>query len=511
MSSTMIAPRSRPQPGLHPRATTNAGGWLLRLAAPDAPAIAQADHGTTYGELRCSVWAVQAASARLPEGARIGVLSRDGALFAAAYLGILRSGRIAVPLPAAGKRARLAEVVRGAHLSTAFADDASAGVLEALGLRRLLPVANARRMAPAVVADDDLAALMFTSGSTGSPKGVMVTHGNIRANTRDIIEAIGLVPTDRVLGVLPFHYCFGMSLLHTHLRVGGCVVLPRSCAFPEKMLDTLEEERCTGFAGVPSIYATLLDRSSFATRDKPSLRWLQQAGGALAPPRITALRAAAPRARLFVMYGQTEATARLSVLPPERLDDKLGSIGRGLGSTRLEVVGLDGRPVARGEVGEIVARGPNVTLGYLDEPEETARYFRDGALYTGDLGRIDEDGFVYVTGRRRSIIKAMGTRTSPEEVERVLEQHPAVAQAFVVGVEDPRAGEVVGALVVPVGEPPPVAQLRRHCDATLDRGKVPRVILFAAEPPLSDAGKVLRGEVRRLLAATLRAPLRRAC
>ncbi len=347
----------------------------------------------------------------------------------------MRAGLCAVPLPIGESEKTLGRIVAGTSPGRI--------VVSARLLSKLQPVAaklgvgllvespdwpSAALPAPPVIDPRrDLAAIMCTSGSTGEPKGVMVTHGNILCNTRDIIEYMGLRPDDRVMVVLPFSYCYGISLLHTHLAVGGSLVLNNRFMFPEKVLDDLQRKQCTGLAGVPATYQILLRKTHFAQREFPALRWLQQAGGSLPDSFLRELRQAMPQVRLYVMYGQTEATARLSYLPPERLDEKLGSIGKGLAHTRLEVLRPDGTPVrpGSGEVGEIVASGDNVTPGYWNDPEETARFFRDGKLHTGDMARVDADGFLFLVERGRDFIKAMGNRVSPKEVEEVLAELPA--------------------------------------------------------------------------------------
>ena len=252
--------------------------------------------------------------------------------------------------------------------------------------------------------------------------------------------------------VLPFYYCFGTSLLHTHLMAGGSLVLNNRFLFPEKVLDEMDETPCTGLAGVPATYQILLRKTTFAQRRFPALRWFQQAGGRLPNPIIREIREAFPAVKFFVMYGQTEATARLSYLPPERLDDKIGSIGRGLPHTRLEVLRPDGAAVQPGsdEVGEIVVSGENVTLGYWGDPDETQRFFRDGRLFTGDMARVDADGFLFLVERARDFIKPLGHRVSPKEIEEVLAEMPEVVEAAVVGAPNDLWGEAVRAFVVTV-------------------------------------------------------------
>jgi acyl-CoA synthetase (AMP-forming)/AMP-acid ligase II len=329
----------------------------------------------------------------------------------------------------------------------------------------------------------------------------MVTHVNIACNSRDILGYIGLTAADRVMVVLPFWYCYGASLLHTHLMAGASLVLNNRFLFPETVLDELAQTGCTGLAGVPSTYQVLLRRSRFARREFPSLRWLQQAGGRLPDPLVRELRQAFPKVKLFVMYGQTEATARLSYLPPERLDDKLGSVGRGLPGTRLEVLRPDGAAVVpgSGEVGEIVASGDNISPGYWSDPDETARYFRNGKLHTGDMARVDQDGYIFIVDRARDFIKAMGNRVSPREIEDVIAELPQVVEVAVIGVPDDLCGEAVRALVVADGPGRLTAeQVRDHCLGKLPNYKVPRYVDFLPALPKTSNGKVAREQLRGL-------------
>jgi len=350
----------------------------------------------------------------------------------------------------------------------------------------------------------DLAVLSFTSGSTGVPKAVMVTHRNIQCNTADIILYMHLTSEDRATLVLPLSYCFGASILHTHLRTGGSVVVCSSFMFPEKVLGEMEMQRCTGFAGVPSTYQILLRQTNFARRRFPALRWLQQAGGKLPAPVIAELAATLPDVKLFVMYGQTEATARLSYLEPEMLANKLGSIGRGLASTRLEVLREDGTPVEPGsdEVGEIVASGPNITRGYWRSQEETARFFRNAKLHTGDLARVDRDGFLYIVDRARDFIKSMGNRVSPQEVEETISTHRDVLHAAVVGVPDELLGEAIAAFVVSRANGRLDEDgLKAYCNERLPNHKVPQRVYVVDSLPMNSFGKVLKEELRKLAAS----------
>jgi acyl-CoA synthetase (AMP-forming)/AMP-acid ligase II len=343
---------------------------------------------------------------------------------------------------------------------------------------------------------DQTAMVLYTSGSTGRPHGVIQTFQNVDANTRSIVEYLGLTAQDRALVTLPLYYCYGRSVLQTHLFAGGSVFLDNRMAFPRTVLETLASEECTGFAGVPLTYEIIRRQVDVSTITFPRLRYLTQAGGAMTPDTISWVRTAFQPAKLFVMYGQTEATARLSYLPPDRAEDKAGSIGIPIPGVELRVVDEHGRELLPGEVGELVARGPNVTPGYLDEPKETEAILRDGWLWTGDLAERDDEGFLYHRGRVKDILKIGGHRVSPVEIEQVIARHPGVAEAAVVGVKDTLMGEVPRAVVVPrPGATPSAAELLQFCRERLPAYQVPVTFVLVEALPRNESGKLLRAEL----------------
>ena len=402
----------------------NAAQLMLGDKAAGRVALQMLDRDYTYGELETGAQRIAhyLNAAGACKGDRVLLVSENSFFWVASYLGILRAGLVCVPLPLAIGESEFKYISSTteshfAFLQTRFIAKGSACLpdikvvtdREVAAFPDALPFTalmhNARPEAElASIQPDDLAALMFTSGSTGKPRGVTVSHRNIIANTKSIVEYLELNENDRIMTVLPFHYCFGTSLLHTHLAVGGRLVVDNRFLYPEKVLDRMQAAECTGFAGVPSHYQILLRKSSLKRRQFPHLRYVQQAGGHLAPSFIQELREALPSSKIFVMYGQTEATARLSYVPPERLDDKLGSIGKAIPDVKLRVVSESGTEVSPGQIGEIVAEGDNVTQGYWRDPEESAKCFRDGKLYTGDLATTDNEGFIYVVDRAKDFI-----------------------------------------------------------------------------------------------------------
>jgi acyl-CoA synthetase (AMP-forming)/AMP-acid ligase II len=445
---------------------------------------------------------------------RVAIWSENSVFFIVSYLAVIRAGLVAVPLqtdssPKTGIRIVKETAARTVLGSRRFrnkvndwAPEAGAAVFDESDLG-----APARDKAPLpeLNSEDDLAALMFTSGSTGAPKGVMVTHGNIACNTADIVHYLGLGSDDRAMLILPLYYCFGLSVLHSHLAVGGSIVINNQFTYPEKVLAEIDSRSCTGLAGVPSTYQILLRNTRFKKSSFPSLRWIQQAGGALPNRCIGEIVEAFQQVRFYVMYGQTEGSARLSYLPPERLGDKLGSVGRGLPSTRLDVLRSDGTPVKPGsdEVGEIVASGKNIALGYWNDEEETAKYFRNGRLYTGDLARVDR-GFVYIVEREREMIKSGGNRVSPREIEDVIAECSEVVEAAVVGAPHEILGEAIVAFVVlSTGAESQAPSILDHCRRKLPPFKTPELVIHLSRLPYNGTGKVLKASLKPLAADLL--------
>lgn len=347
----------------------------------------------------------------------------------------------------------------------------------------------------------DLALILYTSGTTGSPKGVMLSHANLAANVASILDYLQLRDDDSIVSVLPFYYSYGASVLHTHLAVGARVCLEANVVFPQVLVERLSSERATGFSGVPSTYALLLDRVSLASHDLGALRYLTQAGGAMAPATTARLRAALPQARLFVMYGQTEATARLTWLPPEQLEAKLGSVGVPIAGVRIAIRREDGAPAASDEVGEVWAQGANVMLGYWRNPEATASVLHEGWLKTGDLGRIDADGVLWLVGRRSDMIKTGAHRVHPLDVEEAIAELAGVLEVAVVGIDDAVLGQVIRACIVRRGNLDENT-VRAHCRARLAAYKIPKQVIFVDALPKTASGKIKRAEVAAQAAST---------
>ena len=344
--------------------------------------------------------------------------------------------------------------------------------------------------------ENDLAALMPTSGSTGEPRLVMVSHGNLIANTEAIVRSQSLATDENAMLIMPVSYCFGASIVHSHLYQGGGVVFDSRFMFPDKVLQAITTYGCTSFAGVPTVYNILLRRSHLGSIALPSLRRFLQAGGSLAPENVRAMRDRVPTAEFFVMYGQTEATARISCLPPERLSDKLGSAGVPLDNLVIRIVDDSGQELANGQTGEIQVSGPSVCGGYLDDPEATQRKFDHDWLKTGDLGFRDQEGYIWIKGRTGEFMKIRGVRVSFAEVEARIAAVPGVYECAAAAVHHPEAGEALALFVV--GEDGSQGIVERVLRALPPQWTCTSVKVVP-ELPKTANGKIARSQLRALL------------
>ena len=294
---------------------------------------------------------------------------------------------------------------------------------------------------PCRTIDIDLATIIYTSGSTGEPKGVMSAHYNVVAAARSISQYLENVEDDIILNVLPLSFDYGLYQVLMSSLFGGTVVLEKSFVYPYKILERLVHEKATGFPIVPTMLALLLQMENLSQFDLSSLRYISNTGAALPVPHIKKLQALFPQVQIYSMYGLTECK-RVSYLPPDQLDKRPSSVGIAMPNEEVFILNDNGEEVGPGEVGELVIRGSNVMQGYWNAPEETARVYRPGRyrgeslLYSGDLFKKDDEGFLYFVARKDDLIKTKGERVSPKEIENALCEMEGVAEAAVIGVPD---------------------------------------------------------------------------
>ena len=430
---------------------------------------------------------------------KILLMADNTPFFIISYFSIISSGNIAILVETRISKTDLTQISETSSLSGALVQDKYCQFFEDSPFdimnETILQEAGDKEFflrPPPAVQDDDIAVIIFTSGSTGTKKGVMLTHKNLISNTGSIIEYLGLDETDRMCVVLPFFYCYGASLLHTHLRVGGSIVLNQK-PFLSSVINDIDNYQCTGFAGVPSTYQILINKTRFLQLKFPSLRYFTQAGGQLPNRYIKILTEHFPEKKFYVMYGATEATARLSYLPPELVTIKMGSIGKGIPGVTLAVLNHTMTGVKPSEIGEIVAKGDNIMKGYYNDPEGTEAVLKNGWLYTGDLATVDDDGFIYVVGRSKNIIKSGGYRISPNEIENEILSLEKFNGCVVFGIPDEIMGEAVVAVIQApnTGDQPHLyREIVAHCNKRLPSYKVPKKIFFIDEFPLNSSNKV---------------------
>ncbi|MDE2119421.1 MAG: AMP-binding protein [Betaproteobacteria bacterium] len=498
---------------------------------PSKTALVREGRRSTYAQL--DAWSrALAASLRshgIGQGQRVALFLDNSEHMVAAIYAVLRIGAVFMPVNTLTKADKLGYMLDDAQASALITQHALAAV--AAQALQLAPCVRHCWMAddgyaapgaplPGQVAypdaqqpcgddplnarqpiDQDLAAIIYTSGSTGRPKGVMLSHRNMLSALDSVSTYLGLREDDVLTCALPLAFDYGLYQVLMGFALGATVLLERSFTYPARVLQNMAREGATVFAGVPTMFAMLLgmDLGSFDLR---TLRLVTNTAAALPEAHIRRIREAFPQARLYSMYGLTECK-RVSYLPPEQLDLRPQSIGRGMPNEELWLVDDLGRRLPDGSTGELVVRGSHVMRGYWNKPAETAERLRPGplpgemVLHTGDLFRSDEEGWLYFVARKDDIIKSRGEKVSPREVENVLHEIPGVAEAAVAGVPDELLGEAIKAFVVLA--PGHVLEARavlRHCQARLESFMVPREVEFVSALPRTDNGKVRRASLQ---------------
>ena len=357
--------------------------------------------------------------------------------------------------------------------------------------------------------EKDLVSLLYTSGSTGKPKGVMLSHAQIMAGSSIVSTYLGITVEERILAVLPFSFDAGMNQLITAFQQGATLVL-MTFTFARDIVQLLVKERITGLAGVPTLWGLFAQPNSTLHKTKlPDLRYITNTGGALPQTVLATLRQVLPTTKIVLMYGLTEAF-RSTYLPPEELDRRPTSMGRAIPNTEILVVNEQGQPCKPEEIGELVHRGPTVSMGYWGQSELTVRVLRphpylpqelgdtERVCYSGDLVKMDEEGFLYFVGRRDTMIKSSGYRVSPTEVEEVLFQSGLIREAAVIGVPDELLGQAIKAFVVPKEtQSIDQAALPLFCADKLPRYMVPKYVETLNKLPKTSSGKVDYPALRR--------------
>jgi long-chain acyl-CoA synthetase len=347
--------------------------------------------------------------------------------------------------------------------------------------------------------DIDLASLIYTSGTTGNPKGVVLTHRNMVSASTSVTTYLRNTEDDVVLSVLPLSFDYGLYQVLMAAQFGGTVALEKSFAYPYAIIERIQQEHATGFPIVPTMSAILLQMKDLKPELFDGVRYVTNTAAALPEKHITGLRRLFRHADIYSMYGLTECK-RVTYLPPEDIDRKPGSVGKGMPNEQVYIVDEDNQPITEPDViGELVVRGANVMQGYWDLPGETAERLKPGrypwekALYTGDLFRTDEDGYLYFVSRKDDIIKSRGEKVSPKEIECLLCENEDIVEAAVVGVPDEVLGEAIKAYVVlKEGSSLTEKEVLAYCSRNLEDFMKPRHVEIRESLPKTASGKITK-------------------
>ncbi|MBI2370791.1 MAG: AMP-binding protein [Deltaproteobacteria bacterium] len=491
-------------------------GAILRLNAarfPSKLAVKDEERSLTYADLNARACALAAALQGLgvKKGDPVAICLPTRVEHVELLLAAAKIGAVAIPLDVKWREVELRSVLRALEPRVVVSEEVHLAQVEAAGIPagRCLVVgaasgpgrpayeALARERAPepeADVGEDDLFLVMITSGTTGFPKACMASHRTFfyRCLNRGIDK--GLSADDVTLLVMPLYFNAGRVSVVAGLCFGGTVVLRRRFD-PVEALRAVEAEGVTATTIVPTICDRLLEGRRECRASTDSLRYLGITGAALHRRTIEGLlRSITPY--VYLAYASTD-TGQVTTLRPEDQLTRFGSSGQVVWGIDVQLVDEAGRPVPRGEVGEVTCRGPSVHLGYYRNEEATRAAFRDGWFFTGDLGRFDEQGYLYIVGRRKSMIKTGGISVFPEEIEGVLHTHPKVGEAAVVGVPHPAWGEAIRAVVVlRPGEVVTEQDLIEFCKGRLAPYKAPKAVEFVETLPRTESGKVAKERLR---------------
>lgn len=500
------------------------------LCLPDKVALIHDETRATYARINNAAnclakWLIN--NNVLP-GNRVVFLLENSLEYVVSYYGILKSGAVAVPLSTDIKPDALnyflseiePEVIISAKRFERLFKAADSIILQkskiliknysAILQSSILYVSDFDEVILPELTDNPesktsenaLATIIYTSGSTGKPKGVMLSHKNIVFNTASICRYLQLTEKEIQMVVLPFFYVMGKSLLNTHFAVGGTVVLNNKFAFPAAVINQMIEEKITGFSGVPSTYAYLLHRSPLSKKrnELQSLRYCSQAGGHMALAVKKALRKALPdKTDIYIMYGATEVGARLTYLEPNRFAEKIDSIGKPIPGTTVRLLDKKGLDVAKGQKGEIIAGGDNIMQGYWKDDAATKTVLADNGYHTGDMAYQDHEGFLYIIGRKDSLIKVGGHKINPQEIEDIMLATGLFVEVAVVGLADNLLGNKLVAVTVPENGNCTEKRVFEACAKKLPKYKMPAEIKMIRALPKNASGKIDRSRCIELL------------
>lgn len=458
--------------------------WLYCQAALIANTLASQQHFTT--------------------GDHVGLLVGNSPEYVAAFFGATLAGGVVVPIPKYHQGSRLLQLCGLADLHWIIDSPNEHNLDDQLCFNSSetfhLNSSSFDRFNDSVDCDPhSLAMLMFTSGSTGEPKAVMLSHRNVLANTDSIKSCLPITCQDRGLALMPFAHALGNSVLLTHLLTGAELLFCDDLQFPSTLLDAVARYNCSSLTGVPEVFDNLLTAIGDRRVDLPELKYMAVAGGRIDPNRALIMAEKIAPAEFHIMYGQTEATARLAWLPPDQLQQHANTIGRAIPGVELAIINRDGQPCRVGEVGTLHARGDNVMMGYWNDPVATQEVLRNQWLNTGDLAVVQASGLIEIRGRRNRLIKVQGYRFHPIEVERMLAERLTDVQWVATPVD--LSGRTRLALFAKSADRESLTrqEIQAVCRQTLPRHMMPHLFEIVDQWPLNAAHKIDHQALRNRL------------
>ncbi|QUL80533.1 fatty acyl-CoA synthetase [Brevibacterium sp. SMBL_HHYL_HB1] len=501
---------------LMPTATSTVADLIRRSAGrfPTDTAIEFGDRTWTYAELDAAVTAVARELLRLGagKGDRVAAYGRNSDLYALLYLGCARAGVIHVPVNYQLKGNELDYILDNAGARIVFADDdlieavtstATGTEAEVIDLASLAPVATADSIAPAgdgefSVDDTDIAQLLYTSGTTSAPKGAVMTHRALVHQYLSALLVLDFTPDDRAVHALPLYHSAQMHVfLMPLLSIGAHnIIVPGPV--PEQLLALFEQRQINSFFAAPTVWVALANSPELETRNLESLRKAYYGASIMPGPVLDRLRARLPELGFYNCFGQSELGPLCTVLRPEEHDAHPGSAGRPVMFVETRVVDSSGEEVGPGSEGEMLYRSPQLCEGYWNRPEATAEAFDNGWFHSGDLVKVDEDGYVEVVDRVKDVINTGGVLVASREVEDVVFELPQVAEVAVVGIADEKWIEAISAFIVLKPDQGALTgdEVIAHVKARLAGFKVPKRVEFVAQLPKNSAGKILKRSLR---------------
>ncbi|MGD8192174.1 long-chain-fatty-acid--CoA ligase [Brevibacillus ginsengisoli] len=488
---------------------------------PDRDAIIYNQEKITYAQLNHHVDKLAAGliSRGIRKGDRVALVLGNSLEFVSAYYGILRTGAVVVPINPIFSAREIEYILSNCEAQAVVALGALEQVIAPMQERlphvqfvvytgevegptsfaSLLEASHGETTSMPDTTPDDLAVILYTSGTTGNPKGAMLTHQNMASNAEALHPLFQLTKEDRVVAVLPIFHVFCMTVcLNSPIALGAAVIIIPKFS-PAHVLEIIREEKATLFAGVPTMYNFLLQYPEGRAQDFESIR-LCVSGGSSMPVELLYRFEEKYQTIVLEGYGLSEA-APVTTFNPLGGTRKSGSVGVEIAGVSNKIVDDEGNEVPRGEVGELAVKGPNVMKGYLGMPEATAQVLKNGWLFTGDMAMMDDEGYVYIVDRKKDLILVGGYNVYPREVEEVLYQHPSVIEVAVIGVPDQEYGEAVKAFVARKSEETTSEELIQFCEEKMAKYKVPRMIEFVSDLPKNTTGKILRKALREHLTA----------